>query len=191
MCRVAGSTSFFAVHPVAGHLQPSRLRLRPLPLAEAIRKITSMPTQRQRLFGRGQIQVGYFADITMFDPAAIIDRATYTDSTKLSEGVDTVLVNGHVEFEHGSLTGVNAGRALQAAIDFALSLSLEAGRPLAQPGADLARWSLLRGWACLRQIGRVRTKPSRPQAPERTNAHPRHSPSTSSCEVLRRGGALG
>ena len=84
-----------------------------MPLPEAIRKITSMPAQRQRLVGRGQIQVGHFADITIFDAAAIIDRATYTDSTKLSEGVDTVLVNGQVEFEHGALTGVNAGRALR------------------------------------------------------------------------------
>jgi len=84
-----------------------------MPLPEAIRKITSMPAQRQRLVGRGQIQVGYFADITIIDPAAVIDRATYTDSTKLSEGIDTVLVNGQVEFEHGALTGVNAGRALR------------------------------------------------------------------------------
>ena len=84
-----------------------------MPLTEALRKITSMPAQRAHLVGRGQIQVGYFADITIFDPAAIIDRATYTESTKLSEGIDTVLVNGQIEFEHGSLTGVNAGRALR------------------------------------------------------------------------------
>lgn len=82
-------------------------------LAEAVRKITSMPAQRQHLAGRGQIQLGYFADITIFNPAAIIDRATYTDSTKLSEGIDTVLVNGQIEFEHGALTGVNAGRPLR------------------------------------------------------------------------------
>ena len=84
-----------------------------MPLTEALRKITSMPAQREHLVGRGQIQVGYFADITIFDPSAIIDRATYTESTKLSEGIDTVLVNGQIEFEHGSLTGVNAGRALR------------------------------------------------------------------------------
>ncbi len=84
-----------------------------MPLTEAVRKITSMPAQRERLVGRGQIEVGYFADITIFDPAAIIDRATYTESTKLSEGIDTVLVNGQIEFEHGALTGVNAGRALR------------------------------------------------------------------------------
>ena len=84
-----------------------------MPLTEAIRKITSMPAQRQHLTGRGQLQIGYFADITIFDPATIIDRATYTESTRLSEGVDTVLVNGQVEFERGALTGANAGRALR------------------------------------------------------------------------------
>ena len=84
-----------------------------MPLTEAIRKITSMPAQREHLAGRGQIQVGYFADITIFDPDTIMDQATYTESTKLSQGIDTVLVNGQVEFEHGALTGVNAGRALR------------------------------------------------------------------------------
>jgi N-acyl-D-amino-acid deacylase len=84
-----------------------------LPLTEAIRKITSMPAQRQHLAGRGQIQVGYFADITIFDAATITDQATYTESTKLSQGIDEVLVNGQVEFEHGALTGLNAGRALR------------------------------------------------------------------------------
>ena len=84
-----------------------------MPLTEAIRKITSMPAQRQHLVGRGQIQVGYFADITIFDADTITDQATYTESTRLSEGIDKVLVNGQVEFEHGALTGVNAGRALR------------------------------------------------------------------------------
>ena len=84
-----------------------------MPLPEAIRKITSMPAQRQHLVGRGQLQVGYFADITIFDPIAIIDRATYTEPTKLSEGIEIVLVNGQIEYEHGALTGVNAGRALR------------------------------------------------------------------------------
>jgi len=57
--------------------------------------------------------VGYFADITIFDADTITDQATYTESTRLSEGIDKVLVNGQVEFEHGALTGVNAGRALR------------------------------------------------------------------------------
>jgi N-acyl-D-amino-acid deacylase len=84
-----------------------------MPLTEAIRKVTSMPAQRQHLVGRGQLQVGYFADITIFDPSTIIDRATYTEPTKLSEGIDIVVVNGQIEYDHGALTGVNAGRALR------------------------------------------------------------------------------
>ncbi len=84
-----------------------------LPLDQAIRKITSMPAQREHLTGRGLIKAGYFADITVFDPATIIDQATYTEPTKLSRGVDYVLVNGQVEYEHGALTGAKAGRALR------------------------------------------------------------------------------
>jgi dihydroorotase/N-acyl-D-amino-acid deacylase len=84
-----------------------------MPLEQAIRKITAMPAQREHLQRRGVLQVGYFADITIFDPATIIDRATYTDSNKLSEGVDYVLVNGNLAYDHGKLTGANSGRALR------------------------------------------------------------------------------
>ncbi|MGA6954815.1 MAG: amidohydrolase family protein, partial [Candidatus Acidiferrales bacterium] len=84
-----------------------------LPLEQAIRKITSMPAQREHLTGRGLLQRGYYADITVFDPATIIDKATYTEPTKLSQGVDYVLVNGQVEYDHGALTGAKAGRALR------------------------------------------------------------------------------
>jgi N-acyl-D-amino-acid deacylase len=54
----------------------------------------------------------YFADITIFDPAAIADRATYEKPTELSTEVKYVFVNGALEYEDGKLTGVNAGRAL-------------------------------------------------------------------------------
>lgn len=87
--------------------------LKLVPLPEAIRRITSMPAQREHLTGRGQIQIGYFADITVFDPATIIDEATFTEPTKLSKGVDYVLVNGQVEYDHGKLTGAHAGRPLR------------------------------------------------------------------------------
>jgi N-acyl-D-amino-acid deacylase len=83
-----------------------------LPLPEAIRKITSMPAQRQHLEGRGQIQVGYFADITIFDPAAIMDAATFEKPNELSQGIDYVLVNGQLEYDHGRLTGAMGGRPL-------------------------------------------------------------------------------
>jgi N-acyl-D-amino-acid deacylase len=84
-----------------------------MPLAQAIRKITSMPAQREHLAGRGLLKVGFFADITIFDPATIIDHATYTESTKLSEGVDYVLVNGKLAYDHGKVTGAKSGRALR------------------------------------------------------------------------------
>jgi len=84
-----------------------------MPLEQAIRKITSMPAQREHLTDRGLLKIGFFADITIFDPATIIDRATYTQSTKLSEGVDFVFVNGKLAYDHGKLTGANSGRALR------------------------------------------------------------------------------
>jgi N-acyl-D-amino-acid deacylase len=87
--------------------------LKLVPLPEAIRRITSMPAQREHLTGRGQIQIGYFADITIFDPAAIMDEATFTEPTKPSKGVDYVIVNGQLEYDHGKLTGAHAGRPLR------------------------------------------------------------------------------
>ena len=84
-----------------------------LPLEQAIRKITSLPAQRERLAGRGLIKEGFFADITIFDPGSIIDKATYTAPTQLAEGVKYVLVNGQVVFENGKATGAMPGRALK------------------------------------------------------------------------------
>ena len=87
--------------------------LRLLPLEQAIRKITSLPAQRERLRDRGLLKAGYFADITVFDPANIRDRATYENSTALSEGIKYVFVNGQLEYGDGKLTGVKAGRPLR------------------------------------------------------------------------------
>ena len=82
-------------------------------MEQAIRKITSMPAQRESLERRGLLKEGFFADITIFDPAHIKDQATYEEPTKPSEGISYVLVNGQVEFEKGSVTGVKAGKALR------------------------------------------------------------------------------
>jgi N-acyl-D-amino-acid deacylase len=84
-----------------------------LPLEQGIRKITSLPAQRARLRDRGLLKEGYFADITIFDPATIRDRATYENPTQLSEGVKYVFVNGQLEYEDGRLTGAKAGRVLR------------------------------------------------------------------------------
>jgi N-acyl-D-amino-acid deacylase len=84
-----------------------------LSLEQGVRKVTSLPAQRERLHDRGLLKEGYFADITVFDPATIQDRATYEDPAQLSEGVKYVFVNGQLEFDNGRLTGVAAGQVLR------------------------------------------------------------------------------
>jgi N-acyl-D-amino-acid deacylase len=84
-----------------------------LSLEAAIRKITSLPAQREHLDSRGLLKPGYFADITIFDPATVIDHATYTKPDQLSDGIDYTIVNGQVEYDHGKLTGVAAGQVLR------------------------------------------------------------------------------
>ena len=86
--------------------------LKLMPLEQGIRKITSLPAQRQGLIERGLLKAGFFADITVFDPLTIIDKATYTEPAQLSQGVKYVLVNGQIEFADGQLTGVKSGRPL-------------------------------------------------------------------------------
>jgi dihydroorotase/N-acyl-D-amino-acid deacylase len=84
-----------------------------MPLEAAIRKITSLPAQREHLDSRGLLKAGFFADITIFDPATIIDHATFTKPDQLSDGIDYTIVNGQIEFDHGNLTGITAGRVLR------------------------------------------------------------------------------
>ena len=84
-----------------------------LPLEQAICKITSLPAQRERLRDRGLLREGFFADITIFDPATIIDKATYENPTQISPGVKYVFVNGQLEYEDGKLTGAQVGRVLR------------------------------------------------------------------------------
>jgi len=102
--------SFGAMPRFLGHyVRDQRL----LPLEQGIRKMTSLPAQREKLVGRGLLKVGYFADITIFDPATITDKATYSQPAQLSTGVKYVFVNGQLEFADGKLMGVTAGRPLR------------------------------------------------------------------------------
>ena len=84
-----------------------------LPLEQGIRKITSLPAQRERLRDRGLLKMGYFADITIFDPGTIQDRATYESPTQLSQGVKYVFVNGQLEYTDAGIRGTKAGRVLR------------------------------------------------------------------------------
>lgn len=84
-----------------------------MPLEQAVRKITSLPAQREHLANRGLLKEGFFADVTVFDPKTIIDTATYEQPAQLSKGVKFVIVNGQLEYDDSRLTGVTAGRALR------------------------------------------------------------------------------
>ncbi len=84
-----------------------------LPLEMAVRKITSLPAQREHLVDRGLLKPGYFADIAVFDPATILDHATYIEPTQLSTGVDFTIVNGQIVYDHGKLTGATPGQVLR------------------------------------------------------------------------------
>jgi N-acyl-D-amino-acid deacylase len=73
-----------------------------LTLPEAIHKITRKPAERFKLTGRGSLQPGGFADITVFDPETIRSRATYSDPERAPEGIELVLRNGLEVFRRGT-----------------------------------------------------------------------------------------
>jgi N-acyl-D-aspartate/D-glutamate deacylase len=83
-----------------------------LTLPDAIRKMTALPASTIGMVDRGYVTTGMAADLTVFDPATVIDRATYDDPGRLSEGVQLVLVNGVVALRDGKVTGQRAGRVL-------------------------------------------------------------------------------
>ena len=83
-----------------------------LSLEDAIRKMTSWPATRMRLANRGMIKEGNWADVTIFDLAALKDRSTYEHPTEYPDGVEWVLVNGVVTIERGRHTGAKAGQVL-------------------------------------------------------------------------------
>ena len=79
-----------------------------MPLSEMIRKMTSLPAHVYGLTKKGRIAEGYDADICIFDPERIIDRADYTDSTLPNEGLEYVLIDGKVVLENGVYNGTRA-----------------------------------------------------------------------------------
>ncbi|MGE3189293.1 MAG: amidohydrolase family protein, partial [Vicinamibacterales bacterium] len=84
-----------------------------LTLEDAIRKMTGLPAATIGLVDRGLLAPGMAADLTVFDPATIIDHATFDEPTRPSTGVRHVLVNGRFALRDGALTGAQAGRALR------------------------------------------------------------------------------
>lgn len=81
-------------------------------LEQAVHSMTGMPATILRLKDRGCVRAGAWADLVVFDLAAVRDRATYEQPTELSEGMRYVVVNGQVALDQGHLTAARAGRVL-------------------------------------------------------------------------------
>ena len=84
-----------------------------LSLPEAIRKMTSLPASRFKLADRGLVRSGFKADVVLFDPLRIIDRATFRDPQLIAEGVKRVFVNGQEVWVDGNVTSNRPGQTLK------------------------------------------------------------------------------
>ncbi len=84
-----------------------------LTLEDAVRKMTSLPAQRMRLWDRGVVRPGAAADLVVFDPATIRDTATFAQPRQYAEGVRWVAVNGQLVVDEGRITSARPGRALR------------------------------------------------------------------------------
>jgi len=84
-----------------------------IPLEEAIRKLTSFPAENLGIAARGRLEPGFFADIVVFDPDEIADRATYDDPHQYAVGMKHVIVNGTQVLDEGEHTGATPGRVVR------------------------------------------------------------------------------
>ena len=88
-----------------------------LSLEEAVRRMTSLSCERFGLIGRGRIADGYWADLVLFDPDTVVDRASYEDPKREPEGIAAVIVNGEIAYRDGRHSGAGAGRVLRYRAD--------------------------------------------------------------------------
>ena len=75
--------------------------------------MTGMPARRLGLSDRGTVDVGLVADLVVFDPETVTDRADFMNPHQYAQGIDCVLVNGAVVVEKGEHTGALAGKVLR------------------------------------------------------------------------------
>jgi dihydroorotase/N-acyl-D-amino-acid deacylase len=88
-------------------------QLKLMPLEFAVRKMTSLAAQRVGLTDRGLLRSGMFADVTVFDPATVGDRATFEKPHQPSVGIEYVFVNGQAVLRRGQVTAARPGRGLR------------------------------------------------------------------------------
>ena len=81
-------------------------------IEEAIRKMTSLPAAHFGFADRGTLEVGRAADVVIFDPARVADRATYEQPHQYPEGISTVIVNGVIVVKGGAHTQARPGQVL-------------------------------------------------------------------------------
>jgi len=94
---------------------------RVMPLMDAVRRMTLDPARRLErrtpaMMNKGRLKVGGDADLTVFDPATVIDRSTYEDATIPSAGIPYVIVGGQTVVDGGNVTEARPGRAIRAPI---------------------------------------------------------------------------
>jgi N-acyl-D-amino-acid deacylase len=129
-CSIGSDGSAFAVEGElrTGHPHPRNFGTFPralgvyvrerglLRLEDAIRKMSSLNATKVGLVDRGMLRSGMFADVTVFDPKVIIDRATYLEPFQYPEGIAYVIVNGRVVLDDGKATLDKPGRVLRKAL---------------------------------------------------------------------------
>jgi len=84
-----------------------------LSLPAAVRRMTSVSANTFGMLERGVLKEGYWADLVLFDPATVIDKATYDDPKQEPEGIHAVVVNGKLALRNGQHTGVGSGAMLR------------------------------------------------------------------------------
>ena len=84
-----------------------------IPLEEAVRRLTSLPAGNLGIRERGSLEPGYFADVVLFDPETIADRATFEKPHQYAVGVQYVFINGEAVIVNGGPTGAKPGRVVR------------------------------------------------------------------------------
>ena len=84
-----------------------------VPLEEAVRRLSALPAENLRLKQRGKLAPGYFADLVVFDPATVVDHATFEKPHQLATGVEQVFVNGVAVIRDSQPTGATPGRVVR------------------------------------------------------------------------------